>query len=597
MSRKLIKSVFWLLFGLLGSTAAAESPPFTREGTLGKHMEGIYSQLMKGCFPEQAKIVKKTCGLFGCSNVTEPISVVPAILQNQSVIKLDSKVLWNDRQSLARTFALVYPDRTQFGKPASGGEAWLLYKKGLDSSEGNLIPKGMTSGMVMHDCGAALTGLAEANAGLDLPLAQFKTALKASYGGGTKKSVAVFFGQFESPFFRMWNSAVAEEQVQAIMWLYDWYSRAAYNNEYLLSSINAGITAFNVEEENRDSSGKLDLNGAISAGIFNAKANSVVSVSNGASSRLNEFKVAVALNGAGEPDITFLPLPPPAELVRRMKLVVPQVDETSIIPAVPGSRVTHKVSIKGIPPEYCSDSRNLWYVSAKDRSNAPNLVSYKSTSLADGTQVCDFMLEYSVPGKYASPSADDEFTLAYAIRGVHKPAEKNGAQYDAEFAEVRVRYPVNRSPEIFTPPTVVDPTIIGASLAWQSNLIIREDSVSPGSSIDWTKSFTSTVAIFCGADQPLSASSSFTPNATRKTGDVNFNLLSNDNDELRNWKAGLSNPKQCSAKGTIKFPTRQAGIYLVREYSVPIHFPRVSANNVESTPTVATVLVSDGQAK
>jgi hypothetical protein len=591
MNAKLLKLILLLLLSSLTTTAAAQKPPFAQDGTLGKHLESIYSQLMDTCLPERPKIIKKECGLFGCSQATEPISAVPAALQNQSVIKLGSRVLWSDRQSLARTFALVYPDRTQFGKPASEASQWLLYQTGLDSSAGTLIPEGISSGMVMHDCGAALTALAEANAGLEMPLGQFKSALKASYTGGMKRSLAVFFGQFTSPFFRMWNSPVPEEQVQAMMWLYDWYSRAKYNKEYLLSSINAGFTAFNVEETNRDSTGSLDVNGAISAGIAAAKASTTMSVSSGASSKLKAFKVAVAYTEMGQPDVTFAPLPSPSELVQRMRLVAPQVDEASVIPAVPGSRAIHKTTIKGIRPEHCSDSKTMWYVTANDSSNAPRLVSYKPASSGDGAQVCEFVLEYLVPGRYASQTEADEFTLTYSIRGVHKPTELNGVQHDAEFAQVKVRYPVNRSPEIFTPVNVADPAISGSAMEWKSNLIIREDSSSASSSIDWTKTASSAVAIICG-DQLLNAMSTFASNAARKTGEVNFSLYSSDNSELQNWKAGLSNLQQCSAKGSIKFPTKQAGVYLVREYSMPIHFPGKLARSAE--PQIAGIAAPTG---
>lgn len=591
MSTKLKQHTFSLVLGLLSTVAAAENPPFAQDGTLGKHLEDLYSQLMNTCLPERPKIIRKACRI--CSEVTEPISTVPAVLQSQSVISLNSRVLWNDRQSLARTFALVYPDPKQFGKPTSETPVWLLYQTGLESSAGTLIPEGMTSGMIMHDCGAALTALAEANAGLEMPLGQFKSALKASYTGGVKRNLAVFFGQFTSPFLRMWNSSIPDERMQAMMVLYDWYARAKYNNEYILSSINAGLTAFNVDETNRDSTGSMDVDGAISAGILGAKLNTTTSASSGVKSKLKSFKVAIAYNAKGQPDVTFEPLPSPSELVRRMRLVVPQVDEASVTPAVPGSRAVHRITIKGIPSTNCSEDKKTWDVFNGDPLNAPRLVSYKPALSSDGTQVCEFVLEYLVPGRYAAQTEADDFILTYTIRGVNRPMEQNGTQHVVEFAQVNVRYPVNRSPEIFPPSNAATPVVDGSVLAWKSNLIIREDSVSASSSIDWTKTISSTAAIVCGGDQPLNATANFIPNAARKTGEMNFSLSSGDNREFQNWKAGLSNLKQCSAKGTIKFPSKQAGVYLVREYSVPIHFPGTLAKSGEPQNTVARVSVNE----
>jgi hypothetical protein len=598
MSTGLLKPFLLLLcLNVLSITATAETPPFKKEGTLGKHLEDIYGELMQACLPEQPRILKKTCNFFRCSEIEQPVSAIPTVLQNQTAIGLESKVLWTDRQSLARIFALVYPEN-KFGKAPSDDAAWLLYTTGLESSERNMIPYGTTSGMVLHDCGAALTALAEANAGFDMPLAQFKTALKASYTGGTKKSVGVFFGQFDSPFFAMWSTnAPQEQQVQSMMWLYDWYSRAKYNNEYLLRSVNSGFTAFSLYEATRDSTAELDFNGAVTAGIVTAKANTAITVKNGASSNLKEFKVAVAYNATNEPDVTFSPLPSPSELVQRMRLVIPTVDEASIIPAVPGSRVTHKVTIKGMPPEHCTDNKKRWYISAKDPTSAPNLVSNKPIFSIDGIPICEFTLEYLVPGKYASQTAEDEFTLTYSIRGIYKPTDKNGTQYDADFAELAVRYPVNRSPEIFTPAVIAEPTMNGATIAWGTDLIIREDTINLNSSIDWTKTSTPNVTIVCGLDSPLTTTSTFTPNATRKTGGLNFSVYSNDKNELQNWKNGLSNLRQCTAKGTIKFPTKQAGVYLMREYSVPIHFPGATTKNVESQAAVVAVSGSEGKNK
>lgn len=599
MNAKLLMSlVTLLLLSIISSIASAEMPPYKKEGTLGRHLENIYGELMRSCLPDQPKILKRTCGIFGCSEVTQPVSTVPTILQNQTVIGLESQVLWNDRQSLARTFALVYPNRTQFGSAASEGPAWLLYTAGLESSERNMIPDGGTSGMLLHDCGAALTALADANVGLEMPLAQFKTALKASYNGGTKKNVGVFFGRFNSPFFDKWDSnAPQEQQVQAMMWLYDWYSRAKYNNEYLLSSINAGFAAFNLYETTRDSSGKLDLNGAITAGVITASANNSITTKASASSSLREFKVAVAYNAEGEPDVTFLPLPSPSELVRRMRLVVPTVDDASVIPAVPGSRVTHKIIIKGIPAKHCSDNTKSWHIQSNDPANSPSLLSNKPITSSEGTPICEFTLEYLVPSRYASPTANDEFTLTYSIRGIYKPTEKNGTRYDAEFADIKVRYPVNRSPEIFAPAVTTDPTINGTAMKWQSDLIIREDAVTPSSSIDWTKTSTTDVAIVCGLETPIATTSTFTPNASRKTGGLSFSINSKDNNELLVWKTGLSNAQPCTAKGTIKFPTKQAGGYLVREYSVPIHFPSVASQITAPITSVVATSVNNGTSK
>ncbi|WP_312520385.1 hypothetical protein [Massilia sp.] len=590
MSTKLKQLFVALFLGLLSTTAVAEKPPFVQDGTLGKYLEDLYSQLMQTCLPERPKIIKRACRF--CPEVTELVSAVPAALQNQSVINLNSRVLWNDRQSLARTFALVYPDPKQFGKPTSEGQGWLLYQTALESSAGTLIPAETSSGMVMHDCGAALTALAEANAGLEMPVGQFRSALKASYTGGTKTNLAVFFGQFNSPFFKMWNSSAPEEHVLAMMWLYDWYSRAKYNNEYLLSSINVGLTAFNVDETNRDSTGKLDVNGAINAGIVAAKANTAMSANSGVLSKLRSFKVAIPLNQQGQPDVKFEPLPSPKELAQRMRRVAPQVDESSIIPAVPGSRTIHKITIRGVPPEQCSDNKKMWRVNADDPFNAPSLVSNKPASSADGAQVCEFVLEYAVPGKYAAQTEADEFVLTYSIRGINQPTDHDGTRYDVEFDQVRVRYPVNRSPEIFTPLNVADPAINGSIMAWKSNLIIREDSGSASSSIDWTKTASSTATIICGGDQPLTATSTFDPNPARKTGEVNFTLHSSDNNQLQNWRMGLANLKQCSVRGAIKFPTKQAGVYLVREYSMPINFPGTLAKGTE--PQIAVISTTGG---
>jgi hypothetical protein len=553
--------------------------PYAMDGTLGAHLESLYGKLVGTCIKGQPIRIKKTCNLFGvCSEQQSIVSAVPFALQNQTIIPMNEKVYWNDQQSLARSFALVYDDTTKFGKIDNRGTDWMLYSQKFEDSAETMLPADTTSGLLLHDCSAVVAGVANADAALELPLAQVKSALTASYNGRAKQSLAVFYGTFDSPFFSMWKDTGAREnQVRAMMWLYSWYSRAAYvGNEKLLSTVNRGLASYAIEETSRSTDGSMTIAAGIRAGVVNLQGSASAEGKASSAARMKDFRIAIPFKSDGTLDVSFAELPPPTKLIAKMKLIVPTIDESSVTPAVPGTTVTHKLQVGGIDAAYCTTERATWGVSATDPTLAPTLASTKIVSQADNSQVCEFTLNYLVPGKFGLRStAADEFTLSYAIRGIFALTEFQKSNLVPEFGTVNVRYAVNRSPEIYVTDSTLEPTIADLALNWKRNLIFREDSAaSTGSSgVDWTRTAeVTTASIGCPNSPEVVATATMKVDSGQKTAELMLNLGGDAND-VAGWKPGMSTPKQCVARGTIKFATKQAGTYVVREYAVPVRFP------------------------
>lgn len=572
MTERGYRIILVISFAMLsvGARAQVWSAPFLIPETLGHRLERVYSALLVTCNPGQTKLVKKTCNFLNiCS--AEDLSAVPDVIQRQAVLPLVSKVIWNDRQSIGRAFALVYMDARHFGGTDILSDKWLLYNYGLEESAKRFLPEGVARGVSIHDCGGVLTAASQANVGLELPLAQVRGALTASYAANRKTSLATAYGKFDSPFFSMWSSGIPEQQVEAGLKVFEWYTKYKHTgNEKLLRSINRGMAIFSIDESTRNIAADANLEASVSGVIGSAGITGKSSAQQSSTVTIKDFQIATAFkNGSDEPDVEFNSLPQPKEVADLLASITPQLDETTLTQAVPGTRVVHGVVVKGVDKSYCTDEKRVWGIESKDADI--KLASTKWAKSADGSNSCVFMVEYRVPIEYSGPGVDS-FALTYAIKTDKSIADSNGNVYFPQFNSNTVRYIVNRSPEIFSTTAVPEPVFSDGTLTWKAELIFREDAgAGTRNAVDWTRQVLATSVISCVGDQVPDTSAVIDP--ARKTGSLSVTLSGKTAEQVDEWSGGMNNLIRCRAKVTLNFRTTDFST-LSRDFTFPIRFPQ-----------------------
>ena len=503
-------------------------------------------------------------------------------------------VLWNGRISLGKAFALVYTDKAYFGQATAEADDFLLYEQSLDVPASLLdIRGGDSKGSHVHDCAGVLSAAAEVSAGYEVPFAQVRAALSASYNGQSKTSIVAVYGPFKSPFLRLWESKQSGERVAAAMRLYDWYLRYAYSgNELVLKAVTRGVAVSGLMEATRNASGSASLEGKVSAGFASAGIKGSTEAEQTTSVSVTDFRYAIPYKpGTNSVDAEFAPLPTPEKVVRQLADVLPLKDP--VVPAVPGTRASHRIVLPGVGPRHCGDDKKVWELEPGRGAPRGLIISgTKYLASADGLPTCELIVEFPVPAEYARPTADGEFTIQYKVRAT-RPIMHNSAPHVLRFATTEVRFPVSRSPEIFAVGPPVEPVAADSStLSWRTNLVFREDTAT----VDWSRDPTvSRVAISCPGADEIPASGAVRPETGRKTGELTIDVVTGAQALLDAWKGKPSNAMpRCTAKGVMRFQTRQS-TFVDREFATLVRYPlvpkdapaQVAAAGAAPAPTAA----------
>lgn len=527
--------------------------------TLGGQLEPVYKQLLTSC--SIPSITRAMFNTDGCK--TDSVSSIPVILQRN--LPLDEKVIWNNRQSIARAFAYVYQDEKLFGDKSSESSELLLYKDSL--AGGGLIPDGVSSITHSHDCASILSVAADTKFNLSISTASLRSGLNAVYSGKEKTSVVLTEGRFESPFFDLWESKKTEDQMLAAMYLYDWHLKSKYKADgKLLRTIKKGISIFSTSEITRNANGKLDFQATGSVGIADGDFQINASNTNIGTSRVNNHVVAII----GDKSLEFITMPKMTEVIKKVGGFKATTEIGKDMTVVPGTTVSHNQRMMGISEKHCRQGELIWTTTGEENIKLLATHPIKINNIPG----CDFTIEYSAPALLAANEGVKTVPLSFFIQAIDSISEKNEPSRHLKFHASPVSYSINRDPTIFIGDLDVKPTLVteNLSLFWKNNLIIRD---SAASSLDWAKEFNGNLIIKCqDYTQPLVTR--IKTDAKLQTAEITFRVEANSSKIFNTWKKASESTDgyiRCLASGTLTLPSTSVKNGIIKPFSIGLFFP------------------------
>jgi hypothetical protein len=573
-----MKKIFSLLPAILIASSALAGQctdkwkePYTG-ATLGGKLEKLFGDSLAAC---HVPPIKRVTSMF--SSCSSEVSAIPILLQQK--LDLNSPVAWNDRQSLARHFAFIYPSKNIYGSPDAEDKQWLLYDDPLPSSPISLIDRNGSNVVYSYDCGLSIAAALDASYNLKIGLAETGAALKSTYNSKEKTSIVLASAQFDSPLLKMWNSVSPQEQVQAGMRFYSWYRRHKEESSdlWLLSSIKEGVATYNLIEETKNFGGVADFKASANAAVATAGFNLNTSANEAIGTKITGFAVATK-NGKQQ----FEKLPSPKEIVDRFTTLRTTLLDDDYT-AIPGSRVKHTQSLLGLESKFCDDKLALWDIKSDD-SNI-KLIGLKANEI-NGIANCDFTVEYNVPLKYINKDEVQEFILDYKFIAKQTMEDKSGGNLTLSISAAPVRHVINRSPYIFsvnlaTRPEHEDNT---KSLAWKGTLVFRDNS----KLIDWGNPIAADNFIINCIDKSggLPVSVTVAINTAQQTADA---MVRYDTGSDRDYQAlkATDEYQRCSLIGNVSFSTKPSG-NITRPVAFPFIFPKAKA--IPTPAATATIV-------
>jgi hypothetical protein len=469
LQRPTTTSALFTCLLIISSSAQGQNwpDPYKAPNTVGKFLEDQFSSIMTECGMPQ---LREETGLFHNTNVK---SSVPTVIRQR--VPMTKPVVLRERESAARVFGYIQSDNnvsTVTRDPAR----YLL--EDMEADPVPMLATGMSSVAHTHTCSSVVTAGAQAK--LNIPIVDLKSALSADYSNKKQTVLALVEGTFFSPISSMLNLGNQVDQTFARLLFWEWYSRNPPVGSPVYIKQFDGFTIYEFAKERRDLNGQVSFSAALGApGIASIKTQIQAGVLVSDGTDVKAFATGFYVDPVSKNAyVQTEPVPSPAALAAELSKVRPIA--TVEDPLVLENRVSlHTVEIQGMPAALCSV--NAWSV---DPQPASGTLALRTANELENNKSCRFTTSFlALPAIFAA--ANSNVSLQYAITSTSKVSGQL-----VRFSVNQVNLTTSTSPMValgqVNPSFSVRQTIQGAvtqtDLTWQVPIVVddRQNPLQPG---------------------------------------------------------------------------------------------------------------------
>jgi hypothetical protein len=460
--------LFTCLLAMSASAQAQNWPdPYKTPNTVGQFLEEQFSGIMMECGMPQ---LREETGVFHKTTVK---TSVPTVVRQR--VPMNKPVVVRERESAARVFGYIQSDNNVSTVTRDPGR-YLL--EDMEADPVPMLATGMSSVAHTHTCSSVVTAGAQAN--LNIPLVDLKTALSADFSNKKQTVLALVEGTFFSPISSMLNLGNQVDQTFARLLFWEWYSRNPPVGSPVYIKQFDGFTLYEFAKERRDLNGQVSFSAALGApGIASIKTQVQAGVLVSDGTDIKAFATGFYVDPVSKNAyVQTEPVPSPAALSTELSKV--RAIATVEDPLVLENRTSlHTVEIQGMPAALCSVS--AWLIDPQPTSGT---LALRTANELDNNKSCRFTTTFSARPEVFT-AANSNVSLQYAVTSA---SSVSGQQ--VRFSVSQINLTTSRSPMVavaqvnpsFSPRRTTQGAATKTELTWQVPIVIddRQNPLRPG---------------------------------------------------------------------------------------------------------------------
>lgn len=374
------------------------APKYTQPGTFGKALEDHFSAVFG------------PCNITGVKHNNQVRSSIPLTLQQQFRDSMQVRVRTQDASSASRMFAYVFPSR-QAAYELEMGDQRRVLPADLVSDSLEIVPFGTSRIVHLHSCRTILAAAAKADAGVNLPVADLRAALRAEAEGGTTTRIGLVHGLNMSSLADAIERSAAPSERRLAARLYAWLwwadNPTAITQEQFYVQSFEGASMYLVSTRDQSATAGVDISGGAAApGVASIRASLNAVYDRDDRTEVQRVGTIHWLAANGNPKMIVNPLPTPASIQNHINTSVRLVPVTPLPDEITGVRdYQYVVEIRGVPEPLC---RSRGWVIEK---HADSRVNFSEPSVSFQAGACRFGISFSP----IQPIPQDGVRLAYSL--------------------------------------------------------------------------------------------------------------------------------------------------------------------------------------